>query len=56
MRPYIPGEDLRGVSVSEQDTPEEGGMIAMGADDGAMWYVSKTFFNLNYEQAQDDRS
>ena len=28
MRPYIPGEDLTGVSVSPEDTPEEGGMIA----------------------------
>ena len=25
MRPYVPGEDLSGVSVSETDTPEEGG-------------------------------
>jgi len=49
MRPYIPGEDLKGVSISERDTPEEGGMIAIGRDDGARWYVSKTFFNDNYE-------
>lgn len=48
MRPYIPGEDLEGVSVSVEDTPELGGMIAIGADNGACWYVSKTFFNTNY--------
>ena len=51
MRPYIPGEDLTGVSVSERDTPELGGMIARGADDGALWYVSKGFFEANYELA-----
>lgn len=49
MRPYVQGEDLTGVSVSERDTPGEGGMIAIGKDDGALWYVSKTFFTENYE-------
>jgi len=48
MRPYVPGEDLSGVSVSERDTPGLGGMIARGADDGALWYVSKRFFEENY--------
>jgi len=48
MRSYVPGEDLTGVSVSEADTPEEGGMIARGADDGALWYISKRFLELNY--------
>lgn len=50
MRPYVPGEDLTGVSVSEKDTPERGGMIARGADDGALWYVSKRFYEENYEK------
>lgn len=49
MRPYVPGEDLTGVSVSGRDTPEQGGMIAEGADDGARWYISKRFFEANYE-------
>ena len=49
MRPYVVGEDLKGVSVSDKDTPEEGGMIAIGKDDGALWYVSKSFFNASYE-------
>ncbi|MCK4782162.1 MAG: hypothetical protein KAV87_00315 [Desulfobacteraceae bacterium] len=48
MRPYVPGEDLTGVSVSEEDTPELGGMIAIGKDNDARWYVSKTFFAENY--------
>ncbi len=49
MRPYIPGEDLTGVSVSERDTLEQGGMIARGADDDALWYVSKRFYEENYK-------
>lgn len=49
MRPYIPGEDLTGVSVSKEDTPELGGMIAIGADNQALWYVSKRFYEENYE-------
>jgi len=51
MRPYVPGEDLTGVSVSERDTPEQGGMIARGANDGALWYVSEIFHKENYEIA-----
>jgi hypothetical protein len=50
MRPYIPGENLAGVSVSERDTPEEGGMIARDVDDGAEWYVSARFFQDNYTE------
>ena len=52
MRPYVPGEDLSGVSVSETDTPEEGGMIARNAknhDD--QWYVAKQYFEDNYNAA-----
>lgn len=52
MRPYIPGEDLTDISVSVEDTPEEGGMIAIGADNGAKRYVSKTFFQENYEEVK----
>ena len=49
MRPYIPGEDLTGISVSKEDTPEEGGMIARNADNHKdQWYVSPQFFK-NYE-------
>ena len=52
MRPYIPGEDLTGISISQEDTPELGGMIAVGNDNGAQWYVSKKYFLENYEAAQ----
>lgn len=51
MRPYIVGEDMTGVSVSEQDTLEDGGMIAMNRDNPKdVWYVAKDFFNDNYEE------
>lgn len=54
MRPYVPGEDLAGVSVSAEDIPELGGMIAHNAADPTdRWYVSKEFFEANYEEVRD---
>ncbi len=54
MRPYIKGESLHGISVSPEDTPEEGGMIAINLDNGAdKWYVAKDFFEKNYKLALD---
>lgn len=51
MRPYIVGEDLKGVSVSEQDTPEKGGMIARNSDNhDDKWYVAKDFYESNYKE------
>lgn len=50
MRPYIVGEDLTGVSVSKEDTPEKGGMIAKDFENGAKWYVSKKFYEKNYRE------
>ena len=51
MRPYLPGEDLTGISVSDEDTPEEGGMIARNSDNhDDQWYIGKAFFQANYEQ------
>lgn len=38
MRPYIPGECLKGVSVNSDNT-------------GDRWYVAKKFFDDNYESA-----
>lgn len=53
MRPYVPGEDLTGVSVSGEDTPEVGGMVAMNPSNQAdKWYVAKAFFETNYEPAE----
>ena len=52
MRPYAPGEDLAGVSVSAEDTPELGGMIAVNPSNPAdKWYVAKAFFEANYAPA-----
>lgn len=52
MRPYVPGEDLTGVSVSAQDTPEAGGMVARNPKNHAdQWYVARQFFADNYEPA-----
>lgn len=52
MRPYEPGEDLTGVSVSERDTPELGGMIAQNPEDeNDRWYVNPVYFNKNLELA-----
>jgi len=52
MRPYIPGEDLSNVSVNVEDTPEEGGMIAVNpANEQDRWYVAKKFFLDNYVRA-----
>ena len=53
MRPYVPGEDLNGVSVSVEDTPEMGGMIAVNPNnEDDRWYVAKNFFELNYEECE----
>ena len=50
MRHYIPGEDLTGISVNPEDTPEEGGMIAFNPNNpDDQWYVAKKFFEENYE-------
>jgi len=51
MRPYVVGEDLSNVSVSEVDTPEDGGMIARNPlNHEDQWYVAKDFFLKNYEE------
>jgi len=52
MRPYLLGEDLTGISVNKEDTPELGGMIAINTNNKEdMWYVGKAFFEENYEEA-----
>jgi hypothetical protein len=54
MRPYIPGEDLTGISVSPEDTPEAGGMIAINPKNpNDKWYVAKDFFQENYVKADN---
>jgi hypothetical protein len=49
MRPYVLGEDMEGVSVSPEDTPEAGGMVAVNRKNPQdKWYVAKKFFADNY--------
>ena len=53
MRPYEPGESMEGISVSQGDVVEEGGMIAHNPnkpDD--QWYIAKKFFEENYVEAE----
>jgi hypothetical protein len=52
MRPYVPGEDMTGISVNKEDTPELGGMIAINpANNEDRWYIAKKFFEDNYIEA-----
>jgi hypothetical protein len=50
MRPYIPGEPLDNISVSEQDNPEkDGGMIARNpSNHNDKWFVAQKYFDDNY--------
>lgn len=52
MRPYVSGEDLTGVSVSETDNPEtDMGMIARNPVNHAdQWYVARKYFEDNLEE------
>ena len=54
MRPYIPGEDLSGVSVSEEDKPPKlGDMIARNVSNHKdQWLVSKEYFETHYEASE----
>jgi len=55
MRPYIVGEDMSGISVSDEDIPELGGMIAYNPNNFKdIWYVAKEFFNDNYVDVPGD--
>jgi hypothetical protein len=56
-RPYVKGEDLTGVSVSEPDEKD----LAQGSDDfmiaqnpkkdGDAWLISGAYFRLHYEES-----
>ena len=56
MRPYVDGQNMSGVSVSEEDTPEVGGMIAHNSDNPAdQWYIAAKYFRDNYEEVLVDQ-
>ena len=51
MRPYVPGESLDGVSVSDVDDPEnDHGMIARNPNNhNDQRYVARKYFEDNFE-------
>ena len=56
MRPWTPADGNKlamkesGISVSDEDEPEEGGMIARNPKNHAdQWYVGKKYFEENLE-------
>ena len=56
LRPYIDGEDMSGVSISDADkangSPKKGDMIAINRNDETdKWLVAEKFFKENYEEA-----
>ena len=52
-RPYIPGEDMRYISVNSQDVPIAGGMVFRNpADYRDQWYVSQPYFEENLEEVE----
>ena len=52
MEPWTPTFNMFGVSVSEGDTPGEGGMIARDPKNPSdRWYVAKAYFEEHYEEA-----
>lgn len=53
MRSYIPGEDLSGMSISDEDEPKLGDMIARNASNhNDRWLVAKEYFEEHYESAE----
>ena len=53
MRPYVKGEDLTSISVSDTDQPEEDmGMVARNPENHEdQWYVASKYFADNFEEA-----
>lgn len=57
MRPYVPGEDMTGISVNPEDTLEEGGKVARNSKNHKdQWYVGKEFCANNYAEAAEHPS
>lgn len=53
VRRYVPGEDLSHVSVSPEDTPQEGGWIARNPNNQKdQWYINAEYFEKNYSLKQ----
>ncbi|MCK4329298.1 hypothetical protein KAX02_05595 [candidate division WOR-3 bacterium] len=55
MRPYIRGEDLTGISISNVDKLENDlGMIARNPKNHKdQWYVARKYFEENFEEIEE---
>lgn len=52
-RPYIMEEDLTNISISPNDKPTVGGMIAHDPTNPSdQWYISPEYFVDNYEEVK----
>lgn len=54
LRPYVPGESMRGISISDADvsagSPKPGDMIARNPKNhGDQWLVAAEYFADNFE-------
>lgn len=54
MRPYIAGEDVTGISISDADrnngSPKEGDMICRNPDDPKdMWLIAENWFKEHFD-------
>ena len=53
-RPWVNGEDLTGISVSEQDLGADSGWIARNPDNHAdKWFINATYFAKNYHSGDE---
>lgn len=56
-RPYVPGEETHGISISSVDreagSPKKGDMIARNPNNHSdLWLVAKAYFEANYEAVE----
>ncbi len=52
-RPYVKGEDMKGIGVQEGAQLKEGGMICRDPENPQdQWYVYEGFFNSRYEEVK----
>lgn len=57
LRPYVEGEDMSHISISEADilngSPKAGDMIARNpANSADQWLVAEEYFRANFEPAE----
>lgn len=53
MEPWTPTSNMFCVTVSAEDTPGDGGMIAHNAAKPSdQWYIAKAYFEEHYEEVK----